>query len=98
MIHRPPVMVDPMGAHWTQPSRQDVLIDEKHAVMSRNSLSMLLDYSHSVPSGVYDGKMWKTLHNGAWYLRWFSPSKDPTRCAINARLILVLEDKCEVKP
>lgn len=93
MIHHPPIMVDPMGNHWTQPARHDVLIDDTHAVMSRHSLSMLLDYSHSVPSGVYDGKMWKTLYDGAWYLRWFSPSNDPTRCTINARLILVLEEE-----
>ena len=97
MIHHPPIMVDPMGQHWTQPARHEVLIDDNHAVMSKRSLSTLMNYSASVTSGVYDGKMWKTLHNGAWYLRWFSPSENTGHCKINARLILVLEDQ-EVKP
>lgn len=93
MIHHPPIMVEPMGAHWTQPPRQQVLIDDKHAVMSWQSFAMLLDYSHSIPSAVYDGKMWKSCQGGIWYLRWYAPSPNPTRYLIHTLPILLLEEK-----
>lgn len=95
MIHHPTAMVDPLGRHWTQPPRQEVLIDDKHAVMSRKSFSMLLNYSHSTPSWVYDGKMWKSCKDGIWYLRWYAPSPNPTRCLIHTLPILLLEDESE---
>jgi len=92
MIHHPPIMVDPMGRHWDQPPRSEVLIDEHCAVMTRKSFSQLHDYSHSMPSGVYDGKMWKALFRGKWYLKFYAPSDKPGHCRTEALPILLLEE------
>lgn len=93
MIQNPPIMVDPMGSHWRQPGRYEVLIDDISAVMSRRSLDQLMDYTHTVPTGVYVGKMWKCKHDGVWFLRWYGPSEEADMCSINTRRILLLEDR-----
>jgi hypothetical protein len=85
-------MVDPIGQHWKQPSRSEVLIDDKCAVMPRKSFDELYDYSGSVPSGVYDGKMWKAQKSGVWYLRFYAPCEDRNRCSIMSLPILILEE------
>jgi len=92
MIHHPPIMVDPMGSHWQQPSRSEVLIDGECAVMTRKAFNQLHDYSHSMPSGVYDGKMWKAQFRGQWYLKFYRPSEKPGHCRTEALPILLLED------
>ncbi|AUR85920.1 hypothetical protein NVP1081O_185 [Vibrio phage 1.081.O._10N.286.52.C2] len=83
-----PEMVDPLGKYWTQPSRLNVLVDRAYASMSRNAFSILADYSHSRPTGVYAGKMWKANIDGVWYLKWYGPEKD-RRFDILTRELLV---------
>ena len=89
-------MTDPMGKHWDQPSRFDIEIDATHAMMSQATCDALKDYSHSQPSGVYPGKMWK-LNNERlqgsiqWWLRWFGHSeKGPEFCSNHARRIIIV--------
>ena len=92
MPHIIPPITDPMGQGWEQPSRQSIEIDDKHALMNRATFNALHEYSRSIPSGVYPGKMWK-IHNfetDKWYLRWYSASYDPAMCSINVREIIIL--------
>lgn len=62
---------------WRQPWREDILVSDETAMMSKAVFEMLREYSHSVPTGVSDGKMWKSrwedVRTGEieWYLRWF---------------------------
>lgn len=86
--HIPPI-TDPMGAVWEQPKSDDIALDDTHALMSNWSLSKLAEYSHSIPSGVYDGKMWKRRVGDDWLLCWFSPHANPKTCSINYREILI---------
>jgi len=72
-----PEMTDPLGAYWDQPKLSEIEIDDNHALMSIQSLSKLYEYSNSMPSGVYVGKMWKCKTKDCWLLRWYGDCKDP---------------------
>lgn len=84
-----PKMTHPLSSAWDQPNPEDVLIDKTHALMSENDFNDLLDYSHSQPSGVYVGKMWKSKVRDNWILCWFGPHTDPNMCSGNNREILI---------
>ncbi len=68
-----PDMIHHLGKHWQQPNLNNILIDDTHALMSERTLGELHEYSCSIPSGVYEGKMWKALmkYNNNWVLRWY---------------------------
>ena len=51
-------MTDPMGRHWRQPPRERILIDDTHALMDLATFEQLSEYSCTIPTGVYPGKMW----------------------------------------
>ncbi|WP_112550785.1 hypothetical protein [Morganella morganii] len=90
-----PPMTDPDGKNWPQPPTDNILIDDHHALMTQSDFNQLIDYSHSVPSGVYPGKMWKTTaQGGRQFLWWFGelPGHDDT-CTNNRREILIVEDR-----
>lgn len=82
-----PPITDPLGAHWKQPPTAAILLDDTHAVMSRETFELLPEYSASRPTGAYVGKMWKR-HDGAfdyafiarggrpkWLLCWYGTSE-----------------------
>ncbi len=93
-----PPMTHPWSAHWEQPTVNGILIDDAHALMSAEDFDKLGEYSCSIPTGVYEGKMWKRREpygpvtpSTAWYLMWYGPSNDPEKCSINHRRILFPE-------
>ena len=66
-----PEMTDPLSKCWKQPNRSEILLDDDYAVMTKESFGELAEYSCSVPSGQYSGKMWRSSYNiGRWTLRW----------------------------
>ena len=83
-----PPITDPLGRYWEQPDRDNILIDDQHALMTREDFKQLHNYSASIPSGVYVGKMWKRKFRDKWYLSWYGPHDDPDRCSINHREII----------
>lgn len=82
---------------WVQPHRDHILVDDKTAVMSEREFNSLKEYSHTNPTGVYPGKMWKlqsqSLHGkqGIWYLCWFGPVDRDDCCYIYRRPIQILD-------
>lgn len=92
-----PVMTDPMGRHWRQPPPERIEIDDKHALMTEATFKDLLEYSATIPSGVYPGKMWRR-HDGAfdmnskrppkWMLCWFGEVRDG-KCEIHFREVML---------
>lgn len=96
-----PKITDPLGKHWNQPSADEILIDDTHAVMSADTFRQLAEYSCSVPSGVYPGKMWRA-DNAAYHpekvkaglhrhwLKWFGESEKPGFVSNHSRAILLL--------
>src|SRR6187549_978694 len=60
--HLIPPITNPLGKAWTQPDRRLITFNENydHAIISHETYMSLLNYSHSQPSGVYAGKMWRS--------------------------------------
>lgn len=95
-------MTDPLSKYWGQPSVEDILVDDTHAIMTKKTLEQLKDYSHSRPSGVYHGKMWRMKEieyeegscprlTGNWILCWYGPHSDPGYVSNNYRTILLID-------
>ena len=86
-----PPMTNPLGAHWPQPDRSEVFTDDANAYMSASSAKRLYHYDRSMPSGVYDGKMWLRNHGNDDYLWWFGPAEDPNQCTTNYRKLVITD-------
>ena len=84
-----PPITDPLGAHWKQPHRRYIELDDTHALMSEQTFKGLHEYSLTIPSGRYEGKMWKEFANGEWYLVWFDTHEDPNCLRIEKRKVLI---------
>jgi len=83
-----------LSKHWNQPKNIDIQIDDTHTLMSKESFDQLHEYSVSIPTGVYAGKMWKAhgLHD-EWYLRWYEiDPMDKNMCLVKSRIIIIVED------
>ncbi len=103
-IEEIPLITDPMSQGWKQPDRREILLDDTHAVMTRQTFNRLVEYSGSFPSGVYPGKMWKRHDGGfdrqfracggipTWKLVWFGKHPDPKFVSNNSRDIAIIED------
>ena len=85
-----PPITDPLGKYWNQPDREDVLVDETHAIMTISNFHKLAEYSTSIPTGVYVGKMWRRHFNGDDYVMWYDVAENPNNCSIQQRKILVV--------
>jgi len=86
-----PEMTDRLSQYWEQPNRNDIVLDETHAGMEQATFEKLAEYSITQPSGVYDGKMWKSQRpDGVWRLCWYGPSVDPDYCKTFSRIIVIV--------
>lgn len=82
-----PLMTDTLGKYWKQPDRDDILVDEHSAVMTKESFAKLHNYEGSIPTGTYAGKMWRRYN----YLRWYEDDpSDPNSMLIRSRKILIV--------
>lgn len=96
-----PPMTEPLGRHWQQPDPDAILVDEHHAVMTRESFEQLLEYTGTIPTGAYAGKMWRRhqvdidarrggVFSSLWLLCWYSDDPEHAGyCRINYREILI---------
>lgn len=89
-----PKMTHPLSSAWRQPSRSDILLDDEFAYMTEKTLNELPTYSCSIPTGVYEGKMWKSGGNRApWALCWFvTSSKDPNKCSVRFKPVKIVNE------
>jgi hypothetical protein len=81
-----PPMTHPLSSAWPQPKRSEILIDDTHAVMTQQTFDKLLNYVHSQPTGVYEGKMFRKDN----CLFWFGYSEQPGMVSGNIRIILIV--------
>lgn len=94
MLHKNeiPKMTHPLSSGWQQPSRSDILVDCEYAYMTQHTMNQLPTYSATLPTGVYEGKMWKSKYD-KWYLNWFAESpKDADMCRGEVRIIKVVDE------
>jgi hypothetical protein len=103
MSNHPPPLESPYGPNaWPQPAAESIEIDDTHALMTRATFDALMEYSSTVPSGVYPGKMWR--RNNArlpapdvysvaqppeWLLCWFERD-GAEHCRISRREVLLV--------
>ncbi len=86
-----PEMTHPLSKHWEQPELKEIRLLFGNAYMDQAAFNKLHEYSSSQPSGVYEGKMWRSkLHNGKWLLRWYGFSEKPDCCSNNSREIILV--------
>jgi hypothetical protein len=83
-----PPIIHPLGSAWRQPSRENILIDDIHALMSKEDFDLLHNYETSIPSGVYEGKVWR---NGMCLLWWDACLTDLNKCTCHHREIIIVE-------
>jgi hypothetical protein len=88
--HIIPPMVHPLGKQWNQPKLEDINMSGDFAVMSKKSFDELHNYTGSMPSGVYEGKMWRTETTDGWYLCWYVDIPD-NKCETKVKKIKILE-------
>lgn len=92
-----PPMTHELGRNWKQPDRGEILVDDTHAVMTKATFDKLANYSFSAPSGVYEGKMWRssitsqtdtgvTQYN---YLNWYD-TLSAVLCRVVSREIIIV--------
>lgn len=94
MIEKPtdhpiPPMTDPLGKFWGQPERSEIVVDGTHAMMTERTCARLNRYDHSLPSGVYAGKMWRRMNWLCWYAP--QPGGVGNHLVVESREILVVE-------
>lgn len=80
-----PPITNRLGSHWNQPSTDNILVDDTHALMSEEDEAKLNVYDGTFPTGVYIGKMFKRGEK----LVWFSAYSDK-EVANNYRKIIVV--------
>ena len=92
-----PPMTHVLSRAWHQPDHRRWVFDEMHVIMPKEDFELLAEYSCSVPSGVYEGKMWRRrvpyedAPSHTWYLCWYDVSKKgPNFCATKQREILLV--------
>lgn len=89
-----PDITHPIGKYWYQPSWRQIVFSDTHATMSQETFDDLKDYSTSTPSGVYQGKMWKSHRQGKWWLRWYGVDDgDPRGLPTPCREIVIAPDE-----
>lgn len=102
-----PPITESLGSGWKQPSQSRMLIDDTSALMTLATFKELTDYSCTMPSGVYAGKMWRR-HDGSfdhawiarggkpvWMLAWYGRSDRPGYCSTQWRTILLTDANIE---
>ena len=90
-----PRMTHPLSKVWQQPDRSEITVDDKYALMDRKAFSRLKEYSSSIPSALYVGKMWKRGWpfrdpRLKWFLCYVVPHEDPTKVVIREREIVLI--------
>jgi hypothetical protein len=71
------------------PWPEEILTDEKTALMTERAFDKLPEYSCSTPSGTYTGKRWKTKVWGEWWMREYGAVWGMEICILSRRIILV---------
>lgn len=99
-----PPMTHPMCTGWKQPDTALVTVTSEVARMPTAVFDRLMEYSSTMPSGVYEGKMWKARQykvgdkegEGHWALCWYGYSRTgPDHVSNNHRWIELVDSKEE---
>ncbi len=94
-----PPITNLLGRHWRQCDLSDIVVTPDAAFIPESAIRQLSDYSHSMPSGVYPGKMWRATFklDGPWLLWYGALSEDGQHVEVCKRLIKPVPDDLHKK-
>ncbi len=82
---------DLLGPHDTgECPREGFLLDNKIAIVSAQAFKALKDYSRSLPTGAFPGKIWKRQCPDGWVLGMYTEHEDPSKVSIEWRTLIVV--------
>lgn len=82
-------MTDELGRHWRQPATSEIRLGFESARMTRETFDRLAEYSYTLPTGVYPGKMWRFTRGDRHWLMWYG-REYAGRCGVHSREIVIL--------
>lgn len=84
-----PPMTHELAKGWRQPDRSEIKITDTWAIMTKEAFNKLDTNNKPTLNAVYEGKMWKVLRSGNWWLSWWTYSLDLNKCSNKSRRILI---------
>lgn len=94
-----PPITHHLGKKWRQPDTKEILMDvfggEENFIMTEAILAKIQRYDSSIPSAVYEGKMWVSVFDGCNFtLKWFqNKTNTDDRCDIKCRKIRIVSEE-----
>lgn len=85
-----PLITNPMGRSWKQPSLSRLSFVEGYVIMDAATFNELHNYELTYPSGVYEGKMWRSGGLLMWY---DNHDTDPNLCSVKSIPIAIKQPK-----
>lgn len=97
---RPTFSHDDIRRHSAPGSYPPICFDNEHFLISRKDWIALPDYSCTKPSGVYDGKCWKSLLGNEWWIGCYieEDPPHPNGMLTPYRRALIVDDGDKVLP
>ena len=92
-INRCPVppITDKYGKYWEQPDPHNFVWDKDCVAMTKQDYDKLHTYDCTNPTGIYEGKMWKSHHKGKAYLKYITDDPEhPDYCIIHCKELIVI--------
>lgn len=83
-----PIMTNPLGKSWRQPGLEKLIFRDDYVLMDKRSFDILHNYETSYPSGVYEGKIWRSGGTLMWY---DSHETDKNLCTVKSIAIAITE-------
>ncbi|QDH83961.1 hypothetical protein Axy10_024 [Achromobacter phage vB_AxyP_19-32_Axy10] len=74
----------------------DWVISDTHCMLPKEDFDRLSEYSATMPTGVWPGKVWKAEVGGVWYIRWYGIVPGDDRVCSNNQRIAVVSDALEI--
>jgi hypothetical protein len=85
-----PDIVDKELKNWRQPERSEITINDKYALMPKDTFLQLQDVPLKFHAIKLPGKMSRTEINSKPFLYWFGLHENPIKCSIEWREIVII--------
>lgn len=85
-----PPLTEPILKNWSQPDRKDIIVDDKSALMLKETFNLLQEYPDKWHTYCYPGKMYKRIYMDTYILIWFTYHKDPNKVSVEVRNIIII--------
>lgn len=66
-----PPITDPLGKYWDAPRREDLIFTLLHVHVTQHQFTKLPNYQYTLPTGTYEGKMWRRKIGRHWFLVYY---------------------------